>query len=99
MNETMARSLPLQELAEEFRYADDPGVRTMAIGVIEDGIAEKDYDAEAAGLQSEVDLANDRAETAEQEVKDLKELLRECLAELPRTDETADLFDRIKAST
>lgn len=86
MNETMARSLTPKELAEEFRYHDDPGVAQLARAMIDRGISHDE-------MEQLEEAAEMRAEEAAAEIEDLKQLLSECEDELP--DSCKDLRQRI----
>lgn len=88
MNELMASALSPAEIAQEFLYHDDPGVKKLALAVADDLVNGEDV----ADLESDLDAAQDAKQEAEQEVEDLKDLLGECLNEV----KDADLLARIK---
>lgn len=90
MNELMARSLSLDEIAKELLGHSDPGVAKLAHHVYEAGADGRDY-------ESELEDAEDRAHEAEKQVEDLKELLDDCIQELPDSDAGNELRVRIKA--
>lgn len=87
MNELMASALSPEEIAKEFLYHDDPGVKKLALAVVG---TEEDED-----LESELDSALEAQQEAESEVEELKELLGECLEEI----KDPDLIARIKSVT
>jgi hypothetical protein len=94
MNETMARCLSPQELAEELRYHADPGVSRLALSIIEGGKRSRDFEEELEDSERTAENARADANALEQQCDDLKELLRECLDELPGSN--ANLINRIK---
>lgn len=94
MNELMARSLSAQELAEEFRYHDDPGVMKLARAVVDGEAASRDYESELETMEGKYDEAKCRIEELELETEDLKDLLRECLLDLPA--DSADLRAKVR---
>lgn len=99
MNELMARSLSPKELAEEFRYHDDPGVARLAVAFIEDGRNVAELEQEIERADDAANSAKEAVEAAEQEVADLKDLLRDCREHLYQAppDEAGDLINRITA--
>lgn len=90
MNELMASALSPEEIAKEFLYHDDPGVKKLALAITDDLVNGE----EVADLECERDAAQEAQEKAEQDVENLKDLLGECLDEIK--DE--DLIKRIKAA-
>lgn len=96
MNELMARALSTEELAQEFRYHDDPGVVKLARAIVDGEIASRDYESELETMEFQYDEAKCQIEELELETTDLKDLLRECLDEL--TDDSDDLRSRIRAA-
>jgi dsDNA-specific endonuclease/ATPase MutS2 len=94
MNEVMARSLSPQELAEELRYHVDPGVSRLALSIISGGELSRDFEEELEDSERAAENARGEADALEQQCDDLKELLRECIEELPES--AANLIARIK---
>jgi hypothetical protein len=94
MNDLMARSLSSKELAEQLRYHDDAGVVRLALFVLGE-------DDESRSAQDAIEDAERAAADAEQDAEEagiqceaLKDLLTDCLEELP--NEATNLRDRIK---
>jgi hypothetical protein len=90
MNELMASGLSPAEIAHEFLFHDDPGVKKLALAVTDDLVNGEEF----ADLECELGSAQEAAEKAEQELEELKDLLGECLDEI----KNLDLLARIKAA-
>lgn len=90
MNDLMARSLSLDEIAKELLDFPDPGVAKLASHIYETGANDRDYAAEISD-------AEDRANEADRRVEELKELLDDCMQELPDSEAGRELRVRIQA--
>lgn len=76
MNETLARSLSLTELADRYRDHDDPGARQMARLILDGDDEESEWEGRFEAAEEEhsattADLRN--------EIESLKDLLQEVL--------------------
>lgn len=89
MNDLQARALSLEELAERYRYSDDPGISRIARAVIE-GLAGRDDEMQE--LSDDNDHLHSQLETSRAEAACFRDLLEECLDE----DIDADLSRRIQ---
>lgn len=100
MNELMARSLSPKELAEEFRYHDDPGVSKLAKSLIDDRFHAEEAEEQIEEAERAAENAREEADGLEQERDDLKELLRDCREYLYGAgpdDTVGELINRITA--
>lgn len=97
ITEIQVRNLSPRELAEELRYSGDAGTAALAKHIIDHEIQSGDSEEEIEGLERDLNDATAERDTAQAEVDDLRDLLRECLTELNPNDHK-ELRDRIKAA-